>query len=72
MSANVNGVLHLVKFAKSCSQLKGFIHISSVAALMTKDKTGEIKEELLEETVVGNLGKEVRSKIPIRTKRTIL
>jgi hypothetical protein len=54
----------LIKFAKSCSQLKGFIHVSSVAPLMTKDKTGEIKEELIEETLVGGLDKEV-SKIPI-------
>lgn len=59
MRANANGVLNLVKFAKTCTQLKGFIHVSSVAPLMTKDKTGEIKEELLEETLVGGLDKEV-------------
>jgi fatty acyl-CoA reductase len=59
LRANANGVLNLIKFAKSCSQLKGFIHVSSVAPLMTKDKTGEIKEELIEETLVGGLDKEL-------------
>lgn len=68
LRANANGVMNLVKFAKTCSQLKGFIHVSSVAALMTKDKTGEIKEELLEETLVGGLDKEV-SKILISILR---